>query len=157
MLRRAVKTAKEVAKLQQVLEQTNHMLKVLHWGQREALLCRLGLWSNIAHLKCFTVPKLNQGIPIQPEPVNSRQAWNVKLLLQEEVIAVLKCINSSITEGGIKGVIMALFYIDSARPGMQLYTPPWCCCYLCFCYAKIYFVSQVGAGGKALASTQNMK
>lgn len=94
---------------------------------------------------------------MQPEPINSRQAWSVKLLLQKEVIAVLKCINSSINEQGIEGVITALFHINSARPGLQLYTPLWCRCYLHFYYAKIYFVSQVGAGGEALASTQNMK
>lgn len=38
MLRKAVKIAKEAAKLQQALEQTNHMLKVLH-GERERLCC----------------------------------------------------------------------------------------------------------------------
>jgi len=81
----------------------------------------------------------------------------VKLLLQKEVIAVLKCINSSITEWGIEGVITLLLYINSVRPGLQLYTPHQCCCYLRFCYAKIYFVSEVGAGGKALASIQNIK
>lgn len=46
MLKRALKSAKEVAKLQQALEQTNHMLKVLHWGKRKTVFGTQGEIQN---------------------------------------------------------------------------------------------------------------